>query len=217
MTPPGSPSPPGTALPAWHESLARAGLPPVPHVASHLLIDTLTGAIDAAVVISNDSDLAYPIAFARERLPVGLVNPTKGYRAGNHWWYQLTADDLRRNQLPDSITPRITKPMPWRGSPCRTSLIAYHPAPQGPGFPCARWPRQPAHVSNLSEAQARGSAQAQGMSSGVCRAVPTIGPTQAHARSPEGAKATASDRQAVRRDGCTTATSTPARECLRRG
>ena len=94
------------------------------NVASHLLIDTLTGAIDAAVVISNDSDLAYPISFARERLPVGLVNPTKGYRAGklagmphegagNHWWYQLTANDLRRNQLPDAITPRITKPEPW--------------------------------------------------------------------------------------------------------
>ena len=68
--------------------------------ASHLLVDTLTGTIDAAVVINNDSDLAYPIACARERLPVGLVNPTKGYRAGklaslphegagNHWWYQL--------------------------------------------------------------------------------------------------------------------------------
>jgi hypothetical protein len=70
------------------------------NVASRLLIDTLTGTIDAAVVINNDSDLAYPIACARERLPVGLVNPTKGYRAGklaglphegarSHWWYQL--------------------------------------------------------------------------------------------------------------------------------
>ncbi len=70
------------------------------NVASHPLIDTLTGTIDAAVVINNGSDLAYPIACARERLPVGLVNPTKGHRggklaglphegAGNHWWYQL--------------------------------------------------------------------------------------------------------------------------------
>ena len=70
------------------------------NVASHLLVDTVTGTIDAAVVINNDSDLAYPIACARERLPVGLVNPTKVYRpgklaglphegAGNHWWYQL--------------------------------------------------------------------------------------------------------------------------------
>ncbi|WP_202864786.1 PIN domain-containing protein [Rothia uropygioeca] len=71
------------------------------NVASHLLIDILTGTIDAAVVISNDSDLAYPVTFARDRVPIGLVNPTKGYRAGkiagehtdgvgDHWWYQMT-------------------------------------------------------------------------------------------------------------------------------
>ena len=70
------------------------------NVASHPLVDTLTGTIDAAVVTNNDSDLAYPIACARERLPFGLVNPTTVYRAGklaslphegagNHWWYQL--------------------------------------------------------------------------------------------------------------------------------
>lgn len=58
-------------------------------------------------MISNDSDLAYPIAFARDRVPVGLVNPTKGYRAGklagehtdgvgNHWWYPDAARRLVR-------------------------------------------------------------------------------------------------------------------------
>ena len=31
------------------------------NVATHLLVDVLTGAIDAAIVISNDSDLALPI------------------------------------------------------------------------------------------------------------------------------------------------------------
>lgn len=35
------------------------------NVASHLLIDVLTERVDAAVVISNDSDLAYPVAYAR--------------------------------------------------------------------------------------------------------------------------------------------------------
>lgn len=66
----------------------------------------LTEAVDAAVVISNDSDLAYPIAFARDRVPVGLVNPTRGYRAGklagdhtdgvgNHWWYQMQPPSVR--------------------------------------------------------------------------------------------------------------------------
>lgn len=49
------------------------------NVASHLLIDVLGGMVDAAVVISNDSDLEFPVRHARELVPVGLVNPTKGY------------------------------------------------------------------------------------------------------------------------------------------
>lgn len=94
------------------------------NVASHLLIDVLTEEVDAAVVISNDSDLAYPIAFARLRVPVGLVNPTKGYRAGrlagdhtdgvgNHWWYQMRPFDWYAHQLPPTIGTRITKPRDW--------------------------------------------------------------------------------------------------------
>jgi hypothetical protein len=68
------------------------------NVASHLLIDALTRDIDAAVVISNDSDLSFPVRYMRSVVPVGLVNPTKSYLAGklageptegvgNHWWY----------------------------------------------------------------------------------------------------------------------------------
>ncbi len=94
------------------------------NVVSHLLIDVLTGAVDAAVVISNDSDLAYPVTFARDRVPLGLINPTKGYLAGklagdhhagagNHWWYQLQAADLYSHQFTAVIGPRITKPQPW--------------------------------------------------------------------------------------------------------
>lgn len=94
------------------------------NVASHLLIDVLTRAVDAAVVISNDSDLAYPIEVARQHVPVGLVNPTKGVRAGklagdpsdgagNHWWYRLEAADLYAHQLPAVVSPRIRKPAPW--------------------------------------------------------------------------------------------------------
>lgn len=94
------------------------------NVASHLLIDTLTGAIDAAVVISNDSDLAMPIGVARTRVPVGLVNPTSGYLAGklsgtptegvgNHWWYGLQLDDLTSCQLPDPVAGTVRKPQPW--------------------------------------------------------------------------------------------------------
>jgi len=93
------------------------------NVASHLLLDVLERRVDAAVVISNDSDLAFPIAQARERVPVGTVNPTKNYRAGKlggtpldgvggHWWYQLTAGDVKGAQLPDRVGT-LTKPAGW--------------------------------------------------------------------------------------------------------
>jgi hypothetical protein len=93
------------------------------NVASHLLVDVLTGQVDAAIVISNDSDLEYPIAFARTRVPVGLVNPSPNQLAGalrgnptdgvgNHWWQRLTAADLRSAQLPDPIGA-LAKPVGW--------------------------------------------------------------------------------------------------------
>ena len=94
------------------------------NVASHLLLDVMDNRIDAAIVISNDSDLKFPVTTARSRVPVGTVNPTKGYTAGdlrgtpgagagNHWWYQLTAQDFQTCQLPDPATGGITKPIPW--------------------------------------------------------------------------------------------------------
>jgi len=84
------------------------------NVASHLLVDVLTDRIDAAVVISNDSDLRFPVQSARKRLPVGVVNPSPArlagalqgqpnVGAGRHWWYQLTAADIRNHQLPDPV------------------------------------------------------------------------------------------------------------------
>lgn len=93
------------------------------NVASHLLIDVLTGRVDAAVVISNDSDLKFPVATARAHVPVGTVNPGKGYTAGaltgapgdgcgNHWWRSLNATHFTSNQLPDPCG-RIGKPPGW--------------------------------------------------------------------------------------------------------
>lgn len=81
------------------------------NVASHLLLDALDGRIDAAVVVSNDSDLEFPVRQMRLRIPVGTVNPTKGFPAGRlngapgegvggHWWHQLTAAELTAAQLP---------------------------------------------------------------------------------------------------------------------
>lgn len=39
--------------------------------AAHLLVDVLTGVVDAAVVVSNDSDLEFPVSYARTRVAEG--------------------------------------------------------------------------------------------------------------------------------------------------
>lgn len=82
------------------------------NVAAHLLLDVLGGAVDAALVVSNDSDLRFPVEQARLHVPVGLVNPSRNYLAGDlrgdpavgarrYWWARLSAADLRNHQLPD--------------------------------------------------------------------------------------------------------------------
>jgi hypothetical protein len=93
------------------------------NVASHLLVDVLSGAVDAAIVVSNDSDLKFPIRYARTRVPVGVINPSDNYTAGalrgkpddgggGHWWRTLTADDFRAAQLPDRVEG-LSKPAGW--------------------------------------------------------------------------------------------------------
>jgi len=93
------------------------------NVASHLLIDVLTGEVDAAVVISNDSDLALPVRTARGRVPLGMINPRDGYFAGdltgertdgvgNHWWRKLQAVDYCNHQLPNPAGG-FNKPGGW--------------------------------------------------------------------------------------------------------
>lgn len=93
------------------------------NVASHLLIDVLSGVVDAAVVVSNDSDLRYPVRHAREVVPVGLVNPSVNQTAGalrgdpgdgvgGHWWAQLKPTLLRQCQLPDPVGGHC-RPQGW--------------------------------------------------------------------------------------------------------
>lgn len=93
------------------------------NVASHLLLDVLQGAVDAAVVISNDSDLEFPVKQMRLRVPVGTVNPTKGFPAGRlngtpldgvggHWWHQLQPGELTAAQLPSRVG-KLTRPQGW--------------------------------------------------------------------------------------------------------
>lgn len=93
------------------------------NVASHLLLDLLRGRVTGAVVVSNDSDLAFPVARARELVPVGVVNPSPNPTAGalrghphdgvgRHWWYKLAASDLTGSQLPAQVAAP-TKPKDW--------------------------------------------------------------------------------------------------------
>jgi uncharacterized LabA/DUF88 family protein len=93
------------------------------NLATHLLLDTLKGRVDAAVIVSNDSDLRLPIQEAKERLPVGVVNPGQRLMAGalrlpgefgvgGHWQLALVKDDFRRHQLP-SRCGKYTKPPGW--------------------------------------------------------------------------------------------------------
>lgn len=92
-------------------------------VGSHLLHDVLTGRIDAAIVISNDSDLALPLHLARQHVPVGTINPgltptaarlrgKPDEGAGRHWWRRLQRSDFTAHQLPDPIG-RWARPAGW--------------------------------------------------------------------------------------------------------
>jgi len=93
------------------------------NVAAHLLLDVLQKDIDAAIVVSNDSDLRLPLIQARERVPVGTVNPSSSFLAGDvrgkpddgvggHWWTKLRAADYRAHQLPDPAGI-YAKPAGW--------------------------------------------------------------------------------------------------------
>ena len=97
------------------------------NVASHLLLDVLAGTVEAAVVVSNGSDLAFPIRQVRDRVPVGVINPSDQQTAGalrgtpadgvgGHWWVKASAALYRSHQLPDPVPHRAgsyTKPLTW--------------------------------------------------------------------------------------------------------
>ncbi len=92
------------------------------NLASRLLIDALTKQMDAAVVISNDSDLALPVREVRTLMPVGTVSPHPGLVHGSlrpkmtpgcgHWYHSLTFAELAAAQLPDPCHG-IRRPVQW--------------------------------------------------------------------------------------------------------
>lgn len=133
------PSPGAPHLPTWlpaREVLGPEGTPVLRasvstfeekgsdvNVATQLLLDVLTDEVDAAIVLSNDSDLEVPLREARLRVPVGTVNPgirhtveaLRGDSAdgvGRHWWRRLTPADFLTHQLPDPVGAH-SRPAGW--------------------------------------------------------------------------------------------------------
>ena len=93
------------------------------NVATHLLVDVMQRAVDAAIVITNDGDLALPLRVARASVPVGTVNPGRKHLAGKlrgaaddglggHWWTRLDASDYHAAQLPGAVG-RVCRPEGW--------------------------------------------------------------------------------------------------------
>ena len=95
------------------------------NLATLLLIDCLDDDIDEVVVISNDSDLTLPMAYAASRFgkTVGVVNPHQRHRTSLElqetatWTYRaINRSVLAASQFPDVVQhPRgpITKPASW--------------------------------------------------------------------------------------------------------
>lgn len=93
------------------------------NVASHLLVDLFEHRVDAALVVSNDSDLEFAVRTARTKISIGVVNPTKSrlvgklesakdFGAGRHFSMQLTKQHFTGNQLPDPVGS-FRKPVEW--------------------------------------------------------------------------------------------------------
>jgi len=92
------------------------------NVASHLLIDYFTKRIDAAVVISNDSDLESAVRYVRGNIPVGVLNPTTRPTAApfqlddlatkESWVARIDPAILVSCQLP-VIVDGVEKPPSW--------------------------------------------------------------------------------------------------------
>ena len=92
------------------------------NLASYLLIDGFRKEYEAAVVISNDSDLCTPIKFVRDelKLHVGILNPhaKPAWELKKVAKFQLpiTQEHLRASQFPSKITDangEVTKPTRW--------------------------------------------------------------------------------------------------------
>jgi uncharacterized LabA/DUF88 family protein len=94
------------------------------NLASYLLLDGFKNDYEAAVVVSNDSDLTEPIRLVRHelKLVIGILNPhaTHAYELKKippKFHLKITAIHLAASQFPDVLNDAngtITKPARWR-------------------------------------------------------------------------------------------------------
>jgi len=84
-----------------------------------MLLDAFKGDSQAAIVISNDSDLKEPIELAQTELGlvVGVLNPhpsnRRSYALRPTFFKQIRASALKRSQFPPTLTDvngQISKP-----------------------------------------------------------------------------------------------------------
>ena len=89
---------------------------------SHLLRDAFTGKFEAAVLITNDSDLAEPVRIVAQELvlPVGILKPhqfhSRELRQYATFSKRIRQGDLAACQFPRTVTDRkgtFAKPTGW--------------------------------------------------------------------------------------------------------
>jgi NYN domain len=93
------------------------------NIAAHLLNDAYKHMLDAAVIVTNDSDLVEPIRIARDelRLPVGILNPHRHNASRlllKHASFvrQIREGALKACQFPPTLSDEhglIHKPRVW--------------------------------------------------------------------------------------------------------
>ena len=92
------------------------------NLAAHLVNDAHLGRFEAAVVVTNDSDLVEPIRIVTEQigLPVGVLNPCNqpagGLRKASTFYRILRKGVLKKVQFPQELRDKrgsFSKPRTW--------------------------------------------------------------------------------------------------------
>lgn len=92
------------------------------NLASYLISEALTDAIEEAYVVSGDSDLELPVSMAAAKIPVHVINPKAGWtsqrlQAAATSYTTMNVRLLANSQLPPAILLRtgqyLTKPRTW--------------------------------------------------------------------------------------------------------